>query len=98
MHHPARTRTAIARKRKPAENRFDTFPAGSTRRKKNGTPRASTRCNVESRWHACSNDTPKRAAIDGDIETESVTAGQSVAEILRKLMGPAVGALAGKIT
>jgi len=45
-----------------AEKRLVTLPAGSARRKKNGTPRAPSRCKVESRWHACSNETPKRAA------------------------------------
>src|SRR6185437_13286329 len=50
-------------KGKPAaEKRFETLPAGSTRRKKNGTPRAPGCCMDDSRWHACSKDTPKRAA------------------------------------
>ena len=45
-----------------AENRLDTLPAGSTRTKKNGTPRSPGRCNEDSRWQACSKLTPKRAA------------------------------------
>ncbi len=49
---------------KPApENRLLTLPAGSMRRKKNGTPRWVGRCKEDRRWHACSNDTPKRRAI-----------------------------------
>jgi enoyl-[acyl-carrier protein] reductase II len=47
----------------------------------------------------------RRAVIDGDVETGSVMAGQSVgmvtsvqpvAEILQELIGQAVGALAGR--
>src|SRR5271163_2671815 len=37
-----------------AENRLLTFPAGSTRRKKNGTPRAPFRCKLHNRCAACS--------------------------------------------
>jgi hypothetical protein len=44
-----------------------TLPAGSTRRKKNGTPRAPWRCRLHSRWAACSKLTPKRAAERLDV-------------------------------
>jgi hypothetical protein len=46
-----------------AEKRLETFPAGSTRIKKNGTPRTPGGCIVDSRWQACSKETPNRAAI-----------------------------------
>ena len=53
-------------KGKPAAaSRLPTLPAGSTRRKKNGTPRCAAspgRCMVVRRWQACSKLTPKRAA------------------------------------
>ena len=52
----------VAAEAMAAEKRFETLPAGSTRTKKNGTPRTSGRCSVERRWQACSNDTPKRDA------------------------------------
>ena len=56
MHDPARAGCRrSARTGKPAaEKRLVTLPAGSTRRKKNGTPRAPGRCRLESRWQACS--------------------------------------------
>ena len=43
-----------------ADWRLEMFPARSTRMKKNGTPRASARCRVDSLWQTVSNPTPKR--------------------------------------
>lgn len=42
------------------EWRLVMFPAISTRQKKNGTPRSSGRCSVDSRWQLCSKLVPNR--------------------------------------
>src|SRR3954464_4333158 len=46
----------------PDENRFETLPALSTRKRKNGMPRAFGRCRVVSRWQTCSKPELKRCA------------------------------------
>jgi hypothetical protein len=50
MHDPARARATVPRERKSRGGEaLGDVPAGSTRTKKNGTPRAPGRCNVDSR-------------------------------------------------
>lgn len=44
-----------------ADCRLEMFPARSTRRNENGTPRSPVRWRVESRWQTVSKPTPKRA-------------------------------------
>ena len=46
-----------------ALNLLVTFPALSTRKKKNGTPRFVSLCKVVKRWQTCSNETAKAEPI-----------------------------------